>query len=141
MEENLSNPNEFLYQSTGFYNALGNSFYIKLQIVETNELHSIPNIWNFQISYEASDLEILRHFLYHSIFEQPQEGELFFKTNGELDNAIVIYKANYYRKLRNQMQDIFKNGSFNKDTRWYSIYFSLTSTELVKGYKDFKIFR
>ncbi len=140
IDENISNPNEFLLRSTGFYDAFGNSFFIKFVVLEGSESISIPNVWSFQKTYKKTDIEKLKHFLFHSVFEHPQEGELLCKSNDELAEIVLNYRGTYYRKLCTQMGNAFNNGSFKGDTSWHSIYFSLKRAQLVKdhnGYVNF----
>lgn len=137
IDESSTNSNEFLFRSNGYYDAFGNSFFIKFLVSEESESVNIPNPWSFQVKYNMTDIQKLKLFLFHSIFAHPQEGELLFKPNEEISEIVLSYKGNYYRKLCTQMSKTFKDGNFNDDTSWHSIFFSLKSAKLVKEHDNF----
>lgn len=137
MDENTSNTNQFLFRSTGFYDAFGKSFFIKLEVSEQDETVNIPDVWSFQATYKKTEIENLRLFLFNSIFEHPQEGEVLCKRSDETDEIILCYKGKYGRKLCTHMSDTLHDSSYKGDRSFQTIYFSLKSAKLVKEHSDF----
>lgn len=137
IDENASNPNEFLFRSTGFYDAFGKSFFIKFVVSEGDEPVNIPTVWSFQSTYKKADIEKLRLFLFNSIFEHPKEGEVLFKNIDETDEILLCYTGKYARKLCIQMSDTLKDSGYKGDRSFQTIYFSLKSAKLVKEHKGF----
>ncbi len=140
INESTTTPNEFVYSSTGFYDAFGKSFFIKCVVSEEDENISVPEVWSYQTTEKSTGIENLRHFLFQSIFEPPLKGELLFKNDDETGNILLIYKRTYFRKLITQMSDTLKDSSYKGDRDFQFIYFSLKSTKLVKEYNDFTDF-
>jgi len=140
IDENTSNPNQFLFRSTGYYDEFGKSFFIKFVVSEDDEPITVPDVWSFQSTYKKEDIEKLRVYLFNSIFEHPNDGELLFKSNDATNEIVLNYKSNYFRKLCTQMRDTLKDSSYKGDRSFQTIYFSLKSAKLAKEHTDFANF-
>lgn len=137
IEEITSTSNQFIFRSTRYYEPFGGSFFIKFAVTEEDEQINIPNIWSFQSTYNKTDIKKLRFYLFNSIFEPPQVGELLFKNIDETDEIVLNYKGKYFRKLCTQMADTLKDRNYEGDRNFQSIYFSLKSAKLVKEHTNF----
>ena len=104
---------------------------------EENESISVPEVWRFQTKVKIAEIENLRHFLLNSIFELPLKGELLFKIDDETGDMLLIYKANYLRKLSTQMRNTLKDSNYKGDTSFQTIHWSFKNAKLVNDFNNF----
>ena len=126
LEQSKLNLSEFVLSSTGYFNKLGNSFFIKFFVENENVNIEIPCLWWFENSH---DILSLKKYLKLPIFPNPKKGDiLIHKTNPKL----IRFKAAFHRELTLKMHYYFKNEMHNEDFDWQYIYFKLVYTNLVK---------
>ena len=137
INESTTTPNEFVFSSTGFYDAFGKSFFIKFVVSEVNENISVPEVWRFQTTTNITEIENLRKFLLSSIFEPPKKDDLLFNIDDETGNVLLIYKGNYLRKLSAQMHNKLADSNYKGDTSFRTIHWSFKNAKLVNDFDNF----
>lgn len=131
LEQNKKNPSEFVFSSTGYFDRIGEKFFIKFIIENEIEDTEIPcKLW-FENTY---DIIALKRYLNLPIFPNPKKGDILVHNS---NTELIRFKADYHRELTLKMHYYFNNEMHNEDFDWQFIYFKLIYTNIVEESSEY----
>jgi len=132
LEQNKNNLSEFVFSSTGYFDKIGERFFIKFITVKEVEDAQIPCNWWFENSH---NIDALQKYLNQPIFPNPKGGDILIHNS---NSDLIRFKSSYHRELTLRMHYYFNNEMHTDDFDWKYIYFKLVYTNIVEDSSEYR---